>query len=239
MTLLLRPRASLSLVLPSTCLCRVNLRNGALSDIAASRQYATQSSLGGNPKNSSGRRQVTIASDDGRINWNELSTREKAARTTQQSFNLFVILAGVIMTGGVATYLYLDVFSGSSKTAHFNRTVSRIISDPQCLEVLGDRKSIRAYGEPTWNRWTRNRAIASKLERDKIGTDHFHMHFYVEGSLNKGTVNLHMSKRADEAEWKYEVLALDVPGRERIYLEKAATAQDLKGSGKMFGVRWW
>lgn len=138
----------------------------------------------------------------------------------------------------MATVLYLDVFSSSSKTAHFNHAVSRVTSDPGCLELLGDRKSIRAFGEPTWNKWTRNRHIASRLEKDRTGTDHFYMHFYVTGSRNKGTVNLHMTRRPDE-EWKYQVLALDVPGHERVYLERAETAKEKKAAGKMFGVKWW
>ena len=45
-----------------------------------------------------GRRHVSVINDDGRIDWQNLSTREKAARTTQQSFNLFVIIAGALGT---------------------------------------------------------------------------------------------------------------------------------------------
>lgn len=57
------------------------------------RSYATPNSQSGPP-----RRQVTVANDDGRVNWSELSAREKAARTTQQSFNLLIIAVGVVMT---------------------------------------------------------------------------------------------------------------------------------------------
>jgi hypothetical protein len=38
--------------------------------------------------------------------------------------------------------------------------VSRIKEDPRCTSLLGDRKTIKAYGEATWNRWARNRPIA-------------------------------------------------------------------------------
>ena len=64
------------------------------------------------------------------------------------------------------------------------------------------------------------------VKADRVGVDHFYMHFYMEGSRNKGTVNLHMTKMPDEEEWKYQILALDVPGHQRIYLEKAQTAKD-------------
>ena len=47
------------------------------------------------------RKQVTVANDDGRVQWSDLSKTEKAARTTQQTFNLGVILAGLFMTVGL------------------------------------------------------------------------------------------------------------------------------------------
>ena len=58
--------------------------------------YVTQSSLGRAPVAS--RKQVTVANDDGRVNWKDLTTREKAARTTQKTFHLGVVLTGLVMT---------------------------------------------------------------------------------------------------------------------------------------------
>lgn len=211
------------------------------SHTAPRRSYATQSSLDSDTE-APRRKSISIVSDDGRVAWSDLSTREKASRTTQQSFNFLIIVAGVIMTGAVGTFLYLDVFSSSSKTSHFNRALSRVLSEPRCLELLGDRKSIRAHGEPTWNRWTRNRHIASRIEKDGRGTEHFHMQFYVEGNKNKGNegiVRVHMSKRPDESETRWELLALDVPGHERVILEENKAGLLKKEAGKMFGVRWW
>ena len=64
--------------------------------LRSSHGYATQSSLGGSPTAS--RKQVTVINDDGRVEWTELTTKEKIARTTQQTFNLGLILTGVLMT---------------------------------------------------------------------------------------------------------------------------------------------
>lgn len=44
------------------------------------------------------RKQVTVVSDDGRVRWQDLSRREKAARTTQQTFNFGLVLSGVVLT---------------------------------------------------------------------------------------------------------------------------------------------
>lgn len=60
------------------------------------RLYATSNTLG-DTKNSS-RKQVTVRNDDGRVQWNDLTVGEKAARTTQQTFNLGVIVLGLGMT---------------------------------------------------------------------------------------------------------------------------------------------
>lgn len=60
----------------------------------------------------------------------------------------------------VVYIMYTEVFASDSKTRLFNRAVDRIRSEPQALELLGDRKTIRAFGEPTSNKWSRNRPIA-------------------------------------------------------------------------------
>ena len=44
------------------------------------------------------RKQITVVSDDGRVHWQDLSRREKVARTTQQTFNFSLVLSGLILT---------------------------------------------------------------------------------------------------------------------------------------------
>jgi len=53
-------------------------------------------------------------------------------------------------------------------------------------------------------------------------------------------VQVHVTKKPGEREWEYRLLALDVPGQQRVYLENAdASVIGMKrGQGKMFGVRW-
>ena len=61
---------------------------------------------------------------------------------------------------GVSYLLYKEVFASDSKTRHFNRAVDRIRADPRALELLGSGQTIRAFGEPTANKWARARPIA-------------------------------------------------------------------------------
>lgn len=58
------------------------------------------------------------------------------------------------------TLLYLEVFAPDSAANWFNRIHKRIRNEPKCTDLLGDGRKIKAYGEPTSNRWSRNRPIA-------------------------------------------------------------------------------
>ncbi|KAK2040348.1 TIM21-domain-containing protein [Colletotrichum somersetense] len=203
------------------------------------RGYATQTGLGTTSAPGSKRKTVTPFNDNGSVPWSQLSTGEKAARATQQSFNFGLILAGLAVTGGVVYVLWSDVFSPDSKVAHFNRVVDRIKSDPKCIEMLGDPKKISAHGEETNNKWRRARPIASTINTDSRGHEHLLMHFHVEGPLNKGVVYLHMIKTPSSGEFEYKYLYVDVRGQQRYYLENADTAT---GSGKkgvrFLGINW-
>jgi len=81
----------------------------SLRPLVAARFYATQTGLG---TTSSGgvrpkRKAVTTFNDDGRVPWGDLSAREKAARTTQQSFNF-----GLIILGAALTVCFPDLLEG-------------------------------------------------------------------------------------------------------------------------------
>lgn len=168
--------------------------------------YATHTST------SSGRRQVTVANDSGQVPWTDLSGREKAARTTQQTFNLSVVLVGAAMTAGVAYFLYDAVFSPDSKTTYFNRAFEEVKASSECRELLGPIKSMYAYGEPSGNRWTRNRPIASTTFKDARGVEHMHVKFYIKGERAEGTVRCEMARSRPEDTFEYRLLSLEVPG---------------------------
>ncbi|RFU28486.1 hypothetical protein B7463_g7866, partial [Scytalidium lignicola] len=210
-----------------------------LRPIVAARFYATQTGLG-TTRPTSRRKQVTALNDDGRVAWGELSTREKVARTTQQTFNFTFIILGTVLTGGVAYFMYTDVFSPDSKTSHFNRAVDQVKKDPRCIELLGNSKKITAYGEPTWSKWRRARPIASTIQKDQRGVEHLKMHFNVEGPLNTGVVNMHMIKRPSDHEFIYKYLAVDIKGHQRIWLENADGKPDssAKSKTRFFGIEW-
>jgi len=70
-----------------------------LRPILAARLYATQTGLGtSNASPQPRRKAVTAFNDDGRVAWGDLSAKEKAARTTRQTFNFSLILLGAVLT---------------------------------------------------------------------------------------------------------------------------------------------
>ncbi|OGE53696.1 hypothetical protein PENARI_c007G01589 [Penicillium arizonense] len=214
------------------------LRQSPRTQIA--RHYATQSDLGRGPRptGTSRKKSITVLSDDGRVQWGDLSGGEKVARATQQSFNFVIVLAGAVLTGGVFTLLYLELFSPNSKTWQFEKAVERIKDDPECIKLLGDRREIKAYGENTWSRWARNRPIATTVEKDRLGREHLRMNFHVEGPLNSGVVIVHMMKPLDKSNLEYQLLALDVKGHSRVVLEKASEKPNVASTLKLFGMQW-
>ena len=106
--------------------------------------------------------------NDGSVRWDNLNAGEKVIRSTQQSFNFVVIIAGAALTIGIGTVLYSEVFSPSSKTVQFNHAVDRIRASSACVEALcgsmGNGRDIPAFGESTWNRWNRYILIVAVSE---------------------------------------------------------------------------
>jgi import inner membrane translocase subunit TIM21 len=145
----------------------------------------------------------------------------------------------MINQGAVGYFLFSDVFSPDSKTAHFNRATTRVRESRECQDVLGDGSQISAHGEASWSRWARNRFISSTLETDKWGTEHMKFRFFVEGPRNQGVVHVHLARRPSQREYEYVTLAVDVKGHQRIYVENADARGDSKVAPKIFGARWW
>lgn len=205
---------------------------------------ANQPALRQASNTTSGRRQVTILNDDGRVQWNALSAREKLARTTQQSVNLVVIAVGMALTGAVGYLLFSDVFSPNSKTSNFNRAVNRIKASARCLVLLGPADSIVAYGESPWSSFARARmagpAPTSQVTKDeKTGITTLRMRFLMTGKKAEGWVTLQMEKGPEDMEYEYVVLALDVAGHQRVYLEGGSASSRTKQSGRVLGVKLW
>ncbi|KAG5942175.1 hypothetical protein E4U59_001300 [Claviceps monticola] len=204
------------------------------------RSHATHSNPATGKTLSAARRSVTPFNDDGHVPWKQLSGKEKTARATQQTFNFFFVIAGVVLTGAVAYFMWTDVFDPDSKTAQFNRAFDRIKKDARCIEVLGDSKKMVAYGSNTNNHWRRARHIATTTERtDEHGNQHLVMSFHVDGPLRDGVAQFWAVKQVGHSDYEYRHLMVDVEGHERIYLEKTSSPKtSAKRQLSLFGVKW-
>ncbi|KAG0636022.1 TIM21-domain-containing protein [Tuber brumale] len=170
--------------------------------------------------------------------WEELSKGQKVARTASTGVNFVTVVIGAVLTGTILAILYTEVFAPNSIPNWFNNIHNRIKADSRCTKLLGER--IKAYGEPTSSRWARNRPIASSIRKDKHGIDHLIMHFNVEGTVDKGVVKAHLTKRPGESNYEYKYLFLQVPGKARVYLENERDRGSGEGGKKkgLFGVQW-
>lgn len=50
---------------------------------------------------------------------------------------------------------------------------------------------------------------------------------------------MHLTRRPSQSEYEYAMLAVDVKGQQRIYLENASENKNSKAAPKIFGARWW
>jgi hypothetical protein len=102
MTAIYRPTEAIALLRPSFLLPRIqpsSTRKTALGRTAFSTSrnaQATHSPSPGPPPPQ--RKSITLTGDTGQVRWSDLSPGEKAVRTTQQSFNLVVVVVGILAT---------------------------------------------------------------------------------------------------------------------------------------------
>lgn len=112
------------------------------SPAALRRRHLSSNSAPG-PANSP-RKQITVLSDDGRVQWQDLTRLEKVARTTQQTFNVGLVIGGFFLTVCLVFYLRFLI-------AKANRELSYIYfiprSSPQIARpVISIGLSIRFEG---------------------------------------------------------------------------------------------
>ncbi|KAF1922428.1 import inner membrane translocase subunit tim-21, mitochondrial [Didymella exigua CBS 183.55] len=240
MTALYRPAEAISVLRSSLLLPRMqpsSTRRARAAFSTTRNAHAKEPTFPGTPFPEPARKSITLTGDTGRVRWTELSPGEKVVRTTQQSFNLLIVAVGVIATGGVAYFLFSDVFSPNSKTAYFNEATTKIRQDPRCQKLLGEGSQIAAFGEGSWSRYAKNRFISSTEETDKWGTDHLKFRFFVEGNGKQGVVHVHLIKKPSMATYEYAELTVDVKGHRSIDL--AAKEKQDHVAPKIFGARWW
>jgi import inner membrane translocase subunit TIM21 len=99
------------------------------------------------------------------------------------------------------------------------------------------------YGESVRSSFRRARVheptpIASTSKDERTGVETLKMQFLVKGKIAEGWATMHLEKQPDDDEFVWVLLALDVKGHQRIYLEGKNEGGFRKASTKMFGVNW-
>lgn len=64
------------------------------------------------------------------------------------------------------------------------------------------------------------------------------MNFHVEGPRAEGMAYLHLLRRPGQSEFAYQYFYVDVPGHDRIYLEKSVNSVAGEKKRTLFGIKW-
>lgn len=114
---------------------------------------------------------------------------EKVKETTKTASYLGIILLGVGVTGTLFYAVFSELFSSKSPNNVYTKAVKKCLADPRVEDKLG--APITAYGEET-RRGRRQHVHHVVYEKD--GRRHLRMKFYLQGTFNKGTVQLEMAE---------------------------------------------
>lgn len=114
---------------------------------------------------------------------------EKVKETTRTVSYLGIILVGVGVTGTLFYAVFNELFSSKSPNNVYAKAVKKCLADSRVEDKLG--APITAYGEET-RRGRRQHVHHVVYEKD--GRKHLRMKFYLQGTFNKGTVQLEMAE---------------------------------------------
>ncbi len=136
-----------------------------------------------------------------------------------------IVLAALGVTSVSLYLVFKELFSPSGQTSTFNRVVSMIEENQQCLKMLGysdeeikkGKIKLKAYGDVPQDRWTRDRPIRATQYTAKDGTDRLIMRFFVESKYTVGVVRVEAIEENVVAQ-KFNYVTLDVKGNNRFYL---------------------
>lgn len=169
-----------------------------------------------------------------------LWARIKTASTLAFATTVVVGAAGL---ASLVIYLVVsELVLPSGDTQVFNKAVSLIEKDAKAQQLLhlepGAR--LKAYGETTDNKWTRNRPISSTRRMDKSGKEHLFMRFHVESKAKHGSVQLETIQE-DVLHPEYSYMYLEIPGEKRHYIiapPKAKLLGSRDSNAGFLGVKW-
>lgn len=112
---------------------------------------------------------------------------EKVKETTKTASYMGIILIGIGVTATLFYAVFNELFSSKSPNNVYTKAMKRCLNDPRVEDRLGT--PITAFGEETRRG---RRQHVSHLLYEKDGVKHLRMKFYLQGSRNKGTVQLDM-----------------------------------------------
>ncbi|ODV59405.1 Tim21p, partial [Ascoidea rubescens DSM 1968] len=155
-----------------------------------------------------------------------------------------LVLGAVGLTSMVIYLLFTELLLPSGDTQVFNRTVTLVENDLECQKLLRMKPGARlkAYGESSENKWTRNRPISSirKPDPNNPNQELLFMKFHVESEEKIGNVQLEI-KSTDIANPEYVYLFLQVDGYKHFIISPPRKVVRIPGktdNSGFLGIKW-
>ncbi|GAB6030950.1 Mitochondrial import inner membrane translocase subunit Tim21 [Chamberlinius hualienensis] len=140
---------------------------------------------------------------------------EKVKQTTKDVYYSGIVIAGILITGGLGYTIFRELFSSESPNGVYSKAFKLCKSHYKLVDAVGEPMS--GFGETT-GRGRRRHVSHVQFEQD--GVQCMRMRFYVKGSRQKGTAHLEVRKNEKgKYEFRYLFVELDNILRETIVIE--------------------
>ncbi|KAK9473115.1 TIM21-domain-containing protein [Dipodascopsis tothii] len=150
-------------------------------------------------------------------------------------FYTALVVSGIGITGLVIYYFVITAIMPSGDVQLQARASRMVEEHARCRELIGDKMTI--HGEPSGNRWARNRPVVAQRGIDQDGREHVWIKFYAEGERGEGVARLEMIKDTADADFVYRYFFVDVKDHGRVMLVDNTATTRPKPSG-FLGIKW-
>lgn len=127
----------------------------------------------------------STASDNSDVSTEVRPIGERIKETTKTTGYVGVIVIGAVIICVLGSAIGFELWSKSSANGVYTQALAQCIDDPRVQDALGT--PIKGFGEETRRR---RRNHVAHLLIDRNGQTYMQMHFYIQGTRNKATVQL-------------------------------------------------
>ncbi|PAA90373.1 hypothetical protein BOX15_Mlig003608g1, partial [Macrostomum lignano] len=135
-----------------------------------------------------------------------LTPAQKVVEGSKDFGYTLVVLAGVLVTGGLFYALWRELYSSESPTALQSLATERCLQDPQVQAALGE--PIRSHGDGS-SRRSRSRVHSEESLDSETGQRVMSLRFHLVGQFNRADVYA-QGVKAEDKSWQLKLLVVEL-----------------------------